>query len=123
MGIIVIDLIDLRTKESKEKISEIFSEELKKDRARTVIQDISSFCVIQLTRQRIRESILSNLVDPCHVCNGTGKLKSIESISYEILREINYKSKINNNKTLTVYCNKEVSDKLKKTKNFSHSLH
>ncbi|NIP29986.1 MAG: Rne/Rng family ribonuclease [Candidatus Dadabacteria bacterium] len=114
VGIIVIDLIDLKSKKYREELFQLFSDEIKKDRARTVLQDISSFCVVQLTRQRIRESVLSNLVEPCYLCKGTGKLKSVYSICYEILRDLNYKSKINTGKTLTVYCSKEIIDKLRK---------
>ncbi|MGH7885093.1 MAG: Rne/Rng family ribonuclease [Thermodesulfobacteriota bacterium] len=113
VGIIVIDFIDLRNTKSRDKIFEIFSEELKKDRSRTVIQDISLFGVIQLTRQRVRESILSMLTDTCHFCSGTGKIKSVYTICYEILREIQYKSKLNNNKTLAIYANTEAVNKLK----------
>ncbi len=113
VGIIVIDFIDLRVIESRDKIFEIFSEELKKDRSRTVIQDISLFGVIQLTRQRVRESVLSMLTDNCHLCSGTGKIKSIYTICYELLREVEYQAKLNTNKTLIVYANREVINKLK----------
>lgn len=113
VGIIVIDFIDLRVIESRDKIFKIFSDELKKDRSRTVIQDISLFGVIQLTRQRVRESILSMLTDTCHLCSGTGRIKSIYTICYDLLREIQYSARLNNNRVLIVYANNEAINKLR----------
>ena len=113
VGIIVIDFIDLKVSKSRDKIFEIFSDEIKKDRSRTVIQDISLFGVIQLTRQRVRESILSMLTETCHLCSGTGKIKSIYTICYEILREVIHKARVNNNSTITVYANREAVNKIR----------
>ena len=59
VGIIVIDFIDMQSIRSRKKIESLFTAEMKKDKARTTIQEISSFSVIQLTRRRVRESILS----------------------------------------------------------------
>jgi len=60
------------------------------DKARTVIQDISQFSVLQLTRQRTRESILNTLAYPCPTCLGIGRIKSKDTLSYEILRKIKH---------------------------------
>jgi ribonuclease G len=88
VGIIVIDFIDIKSLQKRKKIYRKFIESLKKDRARSVVLDMSSFCVVQLTRQRTRESLQTQLTDQCHHCGGKGYVKSTETISYEIIREI-----------------------------------
>ncbi len=99
VGIIVIDFIDLKDPSSRKKVFNTFKDGAQRDKARTVIQDISQFSVLQLTRQRTRESILNTLADPCPTCMGIGRIKSRDTISYEILRKIKHlasKPKIKN---------------------------
>lgn len=88
VGIIVIDFIDLKSRQKREEIFNAFTEELKKDKARSVIMKMSSFGVVQMTRQRFRESLLTSISEPCFYCEGNGYLKSIETTSYEIIREL-----------------------------------
>jgi ribonuclease G len=88
VGIIVIDFIDIKSLQKRKEIYRKFIESLKKDRARSVVLDMSPFCVVQLTRQRTRESLLTQLTDQCNHCGGKGYVKSTETISYEIIREI-----------------------------------
>jgi len=88
VGIIVIDFIDIRNPKLRDQIYEAFVEALKQDRSRSVVLEMSSFGVIQMTRQRLRESILSELAEPCPYCEGVGLLKSRHTVSYEIIREI-----------------------------------
>lgn len=91
VGIIVIDFIDIRNVKLRDQIYEAFVEALKQDRSRSVVLEMSSFGVIQMTRQRLRESILSELAEPCPYCEGVGLLKSHHTVSYEIIREIRQK--------------------------------
>lgn len=88
VGIIVIDFINMRKEKSQNDLYEAFRLALSKDKARLAIQYMSEFSVIQLTRQRTRESILNTLAGNCINCNGTGKVKSVQTISYEIIRKI-----------------------------------
>lgn len=90
VGIIVIDFIDMKNQELKDQIYENFGNYLKHDKARSVIYPMSAFGVIQLTRQRVRESILKSLAEPCTLCDGTGYIKSRDTITYEIIRELRY---------------------------------
>ncbi|MGI9553328.1 MAG: ribonuclease E/G, partial [Thermodesulfobacteriota bacterium] len=91
VGIIVIDFIDIKDEDLRLKVFKTFKNALKNDRARTVIQEMSQFSVVQLTRQRTRESILNTLGDTCYYCYGNGRVKSVETVSYEIIRKINLK--------------------------------
>ena len=113
VGIIVIDFIDMSTVRSRKKIESLFAAEMKKDKARSTIQEISSFGVIQLTRRRIRESVLSDLTEPCDICEGSGRIKSIYTTCYEILRDIDQWTKENAAGILVVRANKKVISALR----------
>lgn len=113
VGIIVIDFIDMSTIRSRKKIESLFSSEMKKDKARTTIQEISSFGVIQLTRRRVRESVLSDLTEPCDICEGSGRIKSIYTTCYEILRDIDQWTKESAEGPLVVQADKKVIAKLR----------
>lgn len=105
VGIIVIDFIDIKNRQLRDGMFDSFVDALKHDRARSVVHEMSSFGVIQLTRQRLRESILKELAEPCFYCEGIGYLKSIDTISYEIIRDM--KKKLNKaiNKKIIVVAN------------------
>lgn len=113
VGIIVIDFIDMQSVRSRKKVESLFANEMKKDKARTTIQEISSFSVIQLTRRRVRESVLSDLTEPCDTCEGRGRIKSIYTTCYEILRDIDQWTRQSAEGPLVVQGNKKVIAKLR----------
>lgn len=88
VGIVVVDFIDIKNRQLRDQIYDAFVEALKQDRARSAVLEMSPFGVIQMTRQRVRESLLTELAEPCPYCEGSGYLKSKDTISYEIIREI-----------------------------------
>ncbi len=115
VGIIVIDFIDIKNRQLREAVFERFVEALKQDRSRSVVHEMSSFGVIQMTRQRLRESILTELTEPCFYCEGIGYLKSIDTVSYEIIREIRKRKNKALNKKIIVVANQAVIESLKKS--------
>jgi len=108
VGIVVMDFIDLKNRQLRDGVYEVFVEALKHDRARSVVIEMSSFGVIQMTRQRLRESILKELAEPCYCCEGTGYLKSKSTISYEIIRDIKKRLSKPLDKKITVQANSAV---------------
>ncbi len=112
VGIIVIDFIDIKNRQLRDALFENFVEALKQDRARSVVHEMSSFGVIQMTRQRLRESILKELAEPCFYCEGIGYLKSLSTISYEIVRDIKKRIDKALNKKIVVVANQAVIDNL-----------
>jgi len=108
VGIIVIDFIDLKDPDLRKKVFDTFKKGMAKDKARTVIHDISQFSVLQLTRQRTRESILNTLADPCQICLGIGRIKSKDTISYEILRKIKYLAFKPKTKSITIEAHTDI---------------
>ena len=87
-GIIILDLIDMENSSMSHKVHTAFVDALKRDRAKTNVSKISKFGLIEMTRTRIRDSLLRSICDPCFYCQGTGFLKSTKTITYNIYREI-----------------------------------
>jgi len=87
-GLIVLDLIDMERTGNREKVRQRLAEVLQKDKARTTINPISEFGLVEMTRKRTRESIGRVLDERCFYCDGTGHLQSRTTIAYEILRQM-----------------------------------
>lgn len=87
-GIIVIDLIDMVEEEHRQQVSEVLREELEKDRAKYKVLGISEFGLVELTRKRSRPSLERVLTQPCPYCRGTGRIKSLTTISIELRRQL-----------------------------------
>jgi ribonuclease G len=87
-GIIVIDFIDMEDSENQKKVLEALEKELTKDRSPSRIMPGSSLTLVILTRKRTRQSLEKILCQPCPYCDGSGMIKSVATICYEILNEI-----------------------------------
>jgi ribonuclease G len=87
-GIIVIDFIDMEEEASRAEVVAALERELRKDRSRSRMLQISEFGLVEITRQRTRRSLEGVLLRPCPACHGSGRVKSFETIFFEILREI-----------------------------------
>jgi len=87
-GIIVVDFIDMDREESKESIWNALTQALKSDRYRTKILKISEIGLVEMTRKRVRGSLMQTLCDPCTYCEGNGHIKSPATVCNEILRGI-----------------------------------
>lgn len=94
-GIIIIDFIDMEKETSKEKVFTTLEKALRGDRSRTNILRVSELGLVEMTRKRTKESLNQMLLQPCHYCDGTGKLKSLQTICYEIFRELERSSATN----------------------------
>jgi len=87
-GIIIIDFIDMADQLHKDHLLEMFAKELEKDKARTELSELTSLGLLQMTRKRTRESLEHILCVSCPTCKNRGSIKSIETVSYEIFREL-----------------------------------
>lgn len=87
-GLIVIDLIDMRHKRHRAAVYQVFRDALKKDKARTHILPISPLGLLEMTRQRVDESIEAAMYVDCPYCRGRGSVKSPFNMSIEIQRRI-----------------------------------
>jgi ribonuclease G len=111
-GIIIIDFIDMEKELNREKVLEALQEELKKDRAKTSITGMSSLGLVEMTRKRVRPSLLKALCEPCNYCDGKGYIKNKNTISGEIFRQIErdiYMLKSNSDSIL-INCHPTIAD-------------
>ena len=101
-GIIVIDFIDLNLASNRKILLDKMNEELRKDKAKHTVLPLSKFCLMQITRQRVRPAVDVDLSEVCPLCNGSGKIKSSMVVVDEIENDIKYLSQEQNEKSLTV---------------------
>jgi ribonuclease G len=87
-GIIIIDFIDMEKLMHRELVMQSLEEELKKDRSRTNIMSMSELGLVEMTRKRIRPSLVKTLCQPCSYCDGKGYIKRKNTIANEIFREL-----------------------------------
>ena len=71
-GIIVIDFIDMEIKDNRQKVVGAFREALARDKTRTQVFDITDLGLVEMTRKRIGEGLLTAFADPCQICEGRG---------------------------------------------------
>jgi len=87
-GIIIIDFIDMLTREHQEAVLSELKRNLERDHARSTVSQFSALGLVEMTRKRTRESLAHILCEPCATCSGKGEIKTAQTICYEILREI-----------------------------------
>ena len=120
-GIIILDFIDMEKAGNRKKVYDALKEAIKKDKARTNILKISELGLVEMTRQRTRESLENQLLSPCPYCDGRGRIKSRATIAYEILRVIKKeKAHLEDGKRITVRVHPDIANFLYDEEN--HSL-
>ena len=87
-GLIVIDFIDMDEKRNNRSVERRLKDCLKNDRARIQVGRISHFGLMEMSRQRIRTSVLESSTDKCPHCGGTGHVRSVSSVALQLLRMI-----------------------------------
>ena len=87
-GLIVIDFIDMEVNRNQTKVERAMKEAMRSDRARIQIGRISPFGLLELSRQRLRPSLIETSSEPCPYCRGSGVRRSTETTAVEVLREI-----------------------------------
>jgi len=87
-GLIVIDFIDMEVSRNQHAVERRLKEAMRQDRARIQIGRISPFGLLELSRQRLRPSLLETSTQPCPHCGGTGHIRSTESTALHVLRAI-----------------------------------
>lgn len=87
-GIIIIDFIDMASEEHRQAVLQELAKALGYDRTRVTLNGFTSLGLVELTRKRTRESLGHILSEACPTCNGRGRLKTPQTVCYEIQREI-----------------------------------
>ena len=113
-GIIVVDFVDMDKEGNRRKVWDAFQKALSRDRARTNVTKISELGLVEMTRKRTRESLVQLLTEPCPICEGSGVVKSVVTVAYEILREVRRSGTLVDNEKIEIECAPRVADLLSK---------
>jgi len=87
-GLIVIDFIDMVENRSNRAVERKLKECLKNDRARIQVGRISHFGLLEMSRQRIRFGVVESSTHKCPTCQGTGLVRSVESLALMVMRNV-----------------------------------
>ncbi|HTO29894.1 MAG TPA: Rne/Rng family ribonuclease [Pararhizobium sp.] len=87
-GLVVVDFIDMEEKRNNRSVEKRLKDHLKNDRARIQVGRISHFGLLEMSRQRIRASVLESTMQICSHCNGTGHVRSQSSVALHVLRGV-----------------------------------
>jgi ribonuclease G len=87
-GLVICDFIDMRSRKNQRRVLDRLKEAMKDDSAKCTILGMSEFGLVEMTRQRNRESLTQTIFTNCPYCSGSGLIKSHESVSIEIERSL-----------------------------------
>lgn len=112
-GIIVIDFIDMDERRNRMKVVQALEDALRRDRAPTKILSFNEFGLVALTRKRAKQSLERTLCEPCSQCTGAGWVKSVATVSHEIVAEARKMASQIDGKTMTLRVHPLVAANLK----------
>ena len=87
-GLIVVDFIDMKHRRDQQAVYKLMLDHLKRDKAKTQVLPISQFGLMEMTRQRLNESLGTTLYEPCPYCKGNGQVKTPLTMSVELQRRL-----------------------------------
>jgi len=112
-GIIIIDFIDMVQEDHKRQVLKSLEKYLDRDHAKTQVCEVSPLGLVEMTRKRTRESLEHILCEPCVTCGGRGTHKTVETVCYEIFRELLREARVYDEaQQLLVMANQDVIDML-----------
>ncbi len=108
-GLIVVDFIDMEINRNQSKVERTMKEAMRSDRARIQIGRISPFGLLEMSRQRLRPSLIETSSEPCPHCNGSGVRRSTETTAVEVLRALEEEGMRKRDGEMTVFVPTEVA--------------
>ncbi len=87
-GIIVIDFIDMEQEKNRRELIRKLRESLRSDRAKTTVSEVSELGMIEMTRKRVKHNLIKALSQPCPYCEGSGMVRSVTTVTFDILRRL-----------------------------------
>ncbi|NCF89916.1 MAG: Rne/Rng family ribonuclease [Verrucomicrobiaceae bacterium] len=88
-GLVVVDFIDMKGRKDQMAVYRRMRDRVRKDKAKTQILHISQLGLMEMTRQRLNESLTGSVMEPCSYCQGKGSVKSTMTMSVELQRRLN----------------------------------
>ncbi len=111
-GIIIIDFIDMKTEENRDKVYQTLVDTLRDDRSKTTICKISELGLVEMTRKRVRESLSRSLSEACPYCSGEGIIKSKKTVCYEIFRSLERQAPLLAGKQVSLYVHPALAEEM-----------
>lgn len=108
-GLIVIDFIDMEENRNQNAVERRLKDAVRNDRARIQVGSISHFGLLEMSRQRLRPSLVETVSQTCPHCEGTGRIRSTQSSALQILRVIEQEAEKTKDSSLTVTVNDEIA--------------
>ena len=108
-GLIVIDFIDMEENRNQNAVERRLKDAVRNDRARIQVGSISHFGLLEMSRQRLRPSLVETVSQTCPHCEGTGRIRSTQSSALQILRVIEQEAEKTKESSLTVTVNDEIA--------------
>ena len=102
-GLIVVDFIDMLELENRKALERELRSAFADDKAKIQISRVSNFGLIEMSRQRLKPSLIETNTDPCSACNGTGFIKSYSAFSIDIFRAIRFEVIKRSSRVVKVY--------------------
>ncbi|MGB0035503.1 MAG: Rne/Rng family ribonuclease [Candidatus Acidiferrales bacterium] len=112
-GIIIIDFIDMEDRRNREKVMATLEDALRADRAPSKMLRFNEFGLIAITRKRTKQALERTLCQPCPYCTGSGMVKSIPTLCYEIQAEARKMAPEMDSGSITLRVHPEISKALK----------
>jgi ribonuclease G len=112
-GIIVVDFIDMEERRNREKVMAALDAALRRDRAPSKVLAFNEFGLVAITRKRTKQALERVLCQPCPYCTGSGMVKSVPTICYEIQAEARKMSAEVDSQSLTLRVHPEIAKALK----------
>jgi ribonuclease G len=116
-GIIVVDFIDMGERKNRQKVMQTLEETMRADRAPNKILQFNDFGLVAITRKRVKQSLERTLCSPCPYCEGSGYIKSVQTVIGEILQEAQKISKLIESKDVSLRVHPDVAKVLKSNEN------
>jgi ribonuclease G len=111
-GIIIIDFIDMAIDEHKMQVLQALERALAKDRTKSSISQLTSLGLVEMTRKRTRESLVNTLCEPCPMCHGRSVVKSLETLTYDVFREVTRMARQFDAERLLIIANEKLVERL-----------
>ena len=116
-GIIVVDFIDMDERKNRQKVMQALEEAMRADRAPYKILQFNDFGLVAITRKRVKQSLERTLCTPCPYCEGSGYVKSVQTVIGEILQEAHKIARAVEGNDVMLRVNPEVAKVLKSNQN------
>ena len=116
-GIIVVDFIDMDERKNRQKVMQTLEETMRADRAPYKILQFNDFGLVAITRKRVKQSLERTLCVPCPYCEGSGYVKSVQTVIGEILQEAQKIARAVEGNDVTLRVHPEVAKVLKSSHN------